>query len=277
MTVIRGRILAAVAITPRRRTFLNFVLLVTFGVILFTGTASARYVFSSPRTPDSKAEAVALAAGYQASDVIAIDVLLEPDGRMLQHSEASNARLLEIFPKGFSLDETHFPHITLIQRFVRTADLDKVYAAANAVIARAGVTAMKLEAVKYYYIPSGEVGLAGIVARPTPELLKLQADLIAAVAPFTVETGDSGAFATTPDDPVIDPALIRYVSAFVPQGSGETFNPHVTTGVAPRGYLDRMLAEPFEPFSFSPAGAAVYQLGQFGTAARKLRELDLQP
>jgi hypothetical protein len=26
------------------------------------------------------------------------------------------------------LDATHTPHITLIQRFVRTADLDKVYA-----------------------------------------------------------------------------------------------------------------------------------------------------
>ena len=29
-----------------------------------------------------------------------------------------------------------------------------------------------------------------------------------------------------------------------------------------------MLAEPFESFTFSPAGEAVYQLGQFGTAAR---------
>jgi hypothetical protein len=108
-------------------------------------------------------------------------------------------------------------------------------------------------------------------------LLKLQADLITAVAPFTVETGDSAAFVTTPDDPVIDPALIGYVSVFVPKGSGEHFNPHVTTGVAPRAYLDRMLVEPFEPFTFSPAGAAVYQLGQFGTAAKKLKELDVKP
>jgi hypothetical protein len=43
--------------------------------------------------------------------------------------------------------------------------------------------------------------------------------------------------------------------------------------------LDQMLAEPFEEFTFSPAGAAVYQqlpLGQFGTAAEKLKELDLK-
>ena len=211
---------------------------------------------------------------FEQAPVTAIDILLEPDATMLQHSEANNARLLAVFPKGFALDATHRPHITMIQRYVRTADLDQVYTAAGQVLASANVTGMKLEAFKYYYIPSKAIGLAGIVAKPTPELLKLQADLIAAVAPFTVETGDSSAFVTTPDDPVIDPMLIEYVSTFVPKASGEHFNPHVTTGVALREYLDQMLAEPFEPFTFSPAGAAVYQLGQFGTAAKKLKEWD---
>ena len=214
---------------------------------------------------------------FEQSPVTAIDILLEPDATMLQRAEANNARLLKVFPKGFALDATHRPHITMIQRFVRTADLDKVYAAAGKVLAGANVNAMKLEAFKYYYIPSGNTGLAGIVAKPTPELLKLQQDLIAAVAPFTVPTGPSAAFVTTPDDPVIDPFLIDYVSAFVPKSSGEHFNPHVTTGVASREYLDKMLAEPFESFTFSPAGAAVYQLGQFGTAAKKLKEWDLKP
>jgi len=51
-----------------------------------------------------------------------------------------------------------------------------------------------------------------------------------------------------------------------------SFNPHVSTGVAPREYLDKMTAEPFGSFAFSPAGAAVYQLGPFGTAAKKLKE-----
>jgi len=207
--------------------------------------------------------------------VTAIDVLLEPDATMLRHAEANNARLLKVYPKGFALDASHRPHITLIQRFVRTADLDKVYAAVGKVLA--SVNAMKLDAFKYYYIPAGELGVAGIVARPTPELLKLQEDIIAAVAPFTVETGTSGAIVSPHDDPALDAFLIQYVSTFVPKNTGEHFSPHVTTGVALREYLDKMLAEPFEPFTFSPAGAAVYQLGQFGTAAKKLKEWDLKP
>jgi hypothetical protein len=67
------------------------------------------------------------------------------------------------------------------------------------------------------------------------------------------------------------------VPAFVPNYSGEHFNPHVSTGVASREYLDKMLAEPFEPFTFSPAGVAVYQLGAFGTAAKKFKAWDLKP
>ncbi len=209
--------------------------------------------------------------------ITAIDILLEPDATMLQHAQANNECLLKVFPKGFALDAAHRPHITLVQRFVHTADLDKVYAAVGQVFASGNVTSLKLEAFKYYYMPDKEIGLAGIVVKPTPELLKLEQAVIDAVTPFTVKTGTSAAFVTTPEDPVINPRLIEYVSVFVPKHSGEHFSPHVTTGVAPREYLDKMLAEPFEPFTFSPAGAAVYHLGHFGTAAKKLKEWELKP
>jgi hypothetical protein len=209
---------------------------------------------------------------FELGPVTAINILLEPDATMLQRCEANNARLLQVFPKGFALDATHRPHVTLLQRFVRTADLDKIYVAASMVFAGTDVLGLRMEAFKYYYIPSGSIGLAGITARPNPELRELQKDLIDAVAPFVVASGLSDAFATTPDDPVIDPQLIDYVTTFVQKSAGEHFSPHVTTGIAPRDYLDRMLAEPFDSFTFSPACAAVYQLGQFGTAARKMHE-----
>ena len=213
---------------------------------------------------------VALAADPAA--VTAIDILLEPDATMLQHAEANNARLLAVFPRGFALDAAHRPHITLIQLFVRTADLDQVYAAVEKVFALANVSAMKLEAFKYYYAPlSGTAGVAGICAKPTPELLKLQANVIAAVAPYKLETGPVSAF-TAPMDDAANAVFIQYISTFVPKMSGEHFNPHVSIGVAPDTYLDKMLAEPFSSFTFSPAGAAVFQLGPYGTAAKKLME-----
>jgi hypothetical protein len=208
--------------------------------------------------------------------VTAIDILLEPDATMLQHAQVVNDRLLKVFPKGFALDATHRPHITLVQRFVFTENLDKVYAAVGKVFASANVTGLKLEAFKLYYIPDKDLGLSGIVIKPTPELIKLEMQVIDAVTPFAVKTGTSAAFVTG-DVPEVLPALIAYVSEFVPKSSGEHFHPHVSTGVAPKEYLDKMLAEPFETFTFSPAGAAVYHLGHFGTAAKKLKQFDLKP
>jgi hypothetical protein len=212
------------------------------------------------------------------SDVTAIDILLEPDAVMLQHAAANNSRLLEVYPSGFALDATHTPHITMLQCFVRTADLDELYAALGEVIAAANVKAMKLEASRLYYIPAGGgLGIAGIVAKPTQELLELQAAIIAAANPFNLRDGPIGAFTAGHEDPAIDKAIIEYVSTFEQIGAGASFNPHVSTGNAPTTYLDQMIAEPFEPFTFSPAGAAVYQLGPFGTAAKKLKEWELKP
>ena len=70
------------------------------------------------------------ACSAQQSPVTAVDIAIEPDATMVHRAEATNARLRKVFPKGFALDATHHPHITLLQRYVRTADLDNVYAAA---------------------------------------------------------------------------------------------------------------------------------------------------
>jgi hypothetical protein len=217
------------------------------------------------------------ASGAQENPVTAIDIALEPDATMIQHAEAANARLLKVFPKGFALDATHHPHISILQRYVRTADLDKVYAAAGKVLADEKGTSWKLKAFKYYYIPWKDIGLGGIVVEPTDDLLRLQQELIDAVAPFTEKTGTAAAYVTTPEDPEINQPTIDYVAAFVPNETAKNFNPHVTIGVAPQDYLKEMLVEPFDAFTFSPAGASVYHLGNFGTARKELKAWDLKP
>ena len=172
-------------------------------------------------------------------EVTAIDILLQPDATMLKHAKDNNARLLGVYPKSFALDAAHAPHITLLQCFVRTADLDKVYAAEEKVFAAAHLNTMKLEAFKFYYAPTGVTGVAGISAKPSADILKLQADVIAAAQPYMAQNGPISAFTASHGDAALDEALIGYVSAFVPKMSGEHFNPHVSTGVAPKEYLAR--------------------------------------
>ena len=167
------------------------------------------------------------------------------------------------------------PHVTLVQRYVRTGDLDKVYAAVGKALDSAHVTSLKLEAFKYYYIADGPLGLQGIVVKSTPELLKVQQAVVDAVTPFVVKNGTAAAF-VPPAEGSIVPALVEYVEVFVPDHSGEHYMPHVTTGLATKEYLDKMAAEPFDSFTFSPVGAAVYHLGNYGTATTKLHEFVLK-
>ena len=163
----------------------------------------------------------------------AIDIALESDATMAQRALADNARLRTNFPNGYALDDTHHAHVSVLQRFVRTADLDNIYSAVAAVSAKEQPLTWKLTAFKYYYIPAGPIGLAGIVVEVTDDLLRLQQGLIEAVAPFTVETGVADAFFTLPSEPALHevPFLVEYVGKFVPDHSGKNFMPHVTIGV----------------------------------------------
>src|ERR1700751_4637758 len=150
------------------------------------------------------------------NDVTAIDILLDPDATIIQHAKAANAQLLKSYPKGFTLGGVHAPHITMLQRFVKTADLPKVYATADGVIAKANPTSWKLTAYKYDHIGEAKmgddiVGVGNILVKPTPELLKLQRELADAIKPFEAPTGTAAAFVTTPQAPHISEDLIRYV------------------------------------------------------------------
>jgi hypothetical protein len=213
----------------------------------------------------------------QQNPVTAIDIALEPDATMVQHAKNANARLLKSFPKGFALDETHHPHVSILQQFVRTDDLDKIFAAANAIMVKEKPTAWTLKAFKYYYIPDPPYGLAGIVAEPTEDLHRLQDELITAVKPYTDRMGTPAAFFSKVGGRDIQKSLIEYVAHFVEIAAGKRFNPHVTIGVGTERYLNKMLTEPFPSFTFSPAGASVYQLGTFGTARKELKTLMLTP
>jgi 2'-5' RNA ligase len=210
------------------------------------------------------------------NSVTAVDILLEPDATMIEHAKAANQRLLKSFPIGFALDETHHPHITCLQRYVETTDLNKLYEVVGKVLAEERPTSWKLKAYKYYYIPWKNIGLAGIVIEPTDDLIRFQKKLIDAVAPFTEKTGTAAAFVTTAESPDINQPTIDYVNSYVPDHTGKNFNPHVTIGIASQDYLKKLLDEKFEAFTFSPVGVSVYQLGNLGAAQKKLKSWEFK-
>ena len=205
----------------------------------------------------------------QASDkLIAIDVLLEPDQTMISKANAVNARLRENYPAGYELDATHAPHVTLLQRYVRVRDLDAVTAALNKVFATEHPTELQLKETGIFYGMWSGVAVTTFLVERTPELMRLHQKVIDAVAPFSVSGGTAAAFIDTPSYAEI----VGYVEQFVPKSSGKDYMPHVTLGVAHEDFVKQLKAEPTEGFTFKAVGVAVYQLGNFGTAAKKLWE-----
>jgi hypothetical protein len=204
----------------------------------------------------------------------AIDILIDPDAAMIARATAVNARMLESVPSGFALDEHHRPHVTTLQRYVRTAGLDGVFDAVGGVLDAADVGALELTAVGLRHMTAAAfpgIGLTGIVVKPSPAVLEFQARLIDAVAPFTESGGTAEAYVRTAAEPDINQDTIEYIERYVPDHSGEHFIGHITVGLAKLDALATIEAEPFEPLTFTPDGLSVYQLGNNGTAARHLK------
>jgi hypothetical protein len=92
-----------------------------------------------------------------------------------------------------------------------------------------------------------------------------------------VNSASAAAFVTTPAEPDINASTIAYVTNFVPKSTGKNYIAHVTCGVASVAFVKQLEAEPFTPFTFSPVAVSVYELGNFGTARKKLKEWTVTP
>jgi hypothetical protein len=215
--------------------------------------------------------ALACTGGDQ-GDLIAIDVLLQPGPTMVAEAEALNARLREQMPEGFALDEQHVPHITLVQRYVAPSDLPKVLAAVDEVRRSHDFAQLEMRATGLYHPEWGGVGLEALAIEPSEELLALQQAVIEAVTPFAKSGGGESAFVPDTSGTPFEQTLFGYVDTFVPDQTGENFNPHVTVGIGPLDWLDELEQQPFAEFTFGAVGIATYQLGNFGTAAKRLDE-----
>lgn len=209
--------------------------------------------------------------------VIAIDVLLEPDATMVKRAVAVNAKLRESYPEGYTLGEVQVPHITFVHRYVRERDLPAIEKAVAKVLEAEKPLTWPLTATSIEYGKWGDVAITSIAVKPTPDLGRLQLAVVKAVEPYAVQGGTAEAFSKSKELPKIEREIVAYVEKFVPNSSGVKYNPHVTVGVAREEFVQHLKAAPFETFSFKPSGVAIYQLGSFGTAQKKLWEWKPQP
>jgi len=212
------------------------------------------------------------------ASLTAIDILILPDDTMIEQAKMWNARMLESVPDGFALDAHHTPHITLLQRYVRTDQLDDVYKAVGATITAVRAADLELTGVKLAHMTVAAtpgIGMAGLLVKASSAVIDLQSKLIDAIKPFTGSGGTADAYVTSDAERDINADTLQYVEAYVPEHSGDHYLAHVTVGQAKLDELPALEAKPFETFTFHPAGFAVYHLGNNGTAQVRLHEWKL--
>jgi 2'-5' RNA ligase len=210
-------------------------------------------------------------ASHDGERIIAIDVLLEPSADMARFAETANEGLRRAYPVGFRLGAHQAPHISLVHGYVRAGDLPRLEAKLAAVFADNNPLIIQLTATGYQHSEWDGLALMTIGIEHSDALARVQAKVAGAVEEFSVaEGGSAAAFAVNAELPKIDASIVSYVREFVPNSSGKNYKPHITVGVVQKSLARDIEAVGFPHRAFRPAAAAIYQLGNFGTAQKKL-------
>ncbi|HSK10000.1 MAG TPA: 2'-5' RNA ligase family protein [Vicinamibacterales bacterium] len=199
---------------------------------------------------------------------IALDVALLLPAEASALAVGLNRRLAGGRPDGLTLDETHLPHVTLVQLFANQDRLAELY---RRVEEAAGVAPLDLR-VRGLDEESGTVML---VFEPNEPLRRLHEALMGAVQEFEV-AGSVEAFCSRPpggnwpsgpgsDDRPPRERDVNWVATYRDEHALANFLPHVTVGHGTG-------AGPVEPFSFRADRLAVCHLGRFCTCRVILHE-----
>ncbi|MFL5785841.1 MAG: 2'-5' RNA ligase family protein [Bacteriovoracaceae bacterium] len=185
---------------------------------------------------------------YAASDLIAINIALPPEQLLEAVAKKMNAST-----KKFHFDDTHFPHVTLVQGFVKKDDLPKIQKVVSELsLPKIELTSSKLEE---------KDGLMNLKFHNNPEVQRLHDKAVSGIKEYLQKSGDKDAF--------YEPSSVRkedvdYAKNFVPEKSGGKYSPHMTMGVG----TAKSAADKEVTYTFK--NPQIFQIGEWGTARKKL-------
>ena len=153
---------------------------------------------------------------------LALDVAILLPAALRQYLSRLNAELAPP-PVGFHFDDTHLPHVSLAQIFVRAADLDDA-------IAETERTLHEVRPLTLQMAQLSQGGTTSVIrVSSTPALLTLHTALMDRLRAFEVAPGDPEAFVVDREAP--RPDDVRWVEQFRDAAAYDNFDPHITLGV----------------------------------------------
>lgn len=186
--------------------------------------------------------------------LVALDVVLLPPHAAAVALGRLNARL-EPPPGGFVFDDTHLPHVTLVQQFVREADLRGVLSALGRVASETPPIPLRGVALRRGRTTTSLEVDGGAALR------RLHDRLLERLEPHAAPPADASAFVAD-GEPARD-GDVDWVTHFRTQAAGPRFEPHVTLGVG-------ALGDAAPRIEFAATELAACHLGRFCTCRHVL-------
>ena len=192
------------------------------------------------------------------SDLIALDVAVLPPADVTARAVALSTALPEAESPPLRLDAEHLPHITLMQLFARTNELDVV-------LSRVGDTVRTIAPLQLRVTGGGQgTNSVSMTIEKAPPLVQLHEQVMEALR--GVERPDGGTGAFFGDDARLRDVL--WVTGYRLKSSFHHFEPHITLGHGSKPPV-------IEPFAFQADTVAVCHLGRYCTCRRVLRQWTL--
>ncbi len=213
---------------------------------------------------------VVLSHVCQAEDLIAVNVALAIPERLKEKVIEINSILVANTPQSFHLDLSHFPHVTILQMFIRPKDLERLI--------------QKISEIKNtgFILKEKNIGFSKINKFPHLSLLSMffyknddlthfQKELIDATESIRVFKGTKKAFY---DSHEMDKQFVKYVQTYVKKDTGRHYKPHVSLGLAANKKYERSILKWEGEYYFDEI--LVVQLGNYGTAREVLKVIQLR-
>jgi 2'-5' RNA ligase len=192
------------------------------------------------------------------SQLLAIDVAILPPPDVRARAIALSAALPSEGSQGLTLDDTHLPHVTLTQAFVRAEELDAALERVDEV----------LRCERPFTVDVTGAGKGGhtiwMAIERTPKLVELHEHLMEALRGYERPGGTPAAFV----DGKGRVGDVMWVTSYRLKAAFHAFTPHITLG---HGHDVPQI----EPFTFEADTIAACQLGRFCTCQRVLRPWEL--
>ena len=187
------------------------------------------------------------------SPLVALDVAILLPPEPAASVELLNKRL-KAPPEGFRFNDRHLPHISLVQQFSPTTELNAIQEAVGHVVREHPSFEVTLASV------TSNERTASLTVTPSSVLDTLHRRLMDQLAAFDVGVGDERAFTRSDSKSASAPRArdISWVNQFRTEAAYDAFTPHVTLGIG-------TLKTTRSTVTFTVSSLALCVLGRFCT------------